>query len=237
MIRPSTIGVPLLGIACSLFHFSVGLGDTCVARFRSIEWLVDSSDVILIGEKLEKENVEDTYRVLALMKCTKAKTAENAVGNAIQVDRLDDVPLLKNSSLTISTAVPADRQGERSVLFLRIGDSGRMQMHARISVDVPRVWHMDWNNLRNTEEYFAVKADGTAIGTSVGFLTIIRERIHLRVAIPKGTNRRAVELRKYSTLLESLRWCYTRSPLETSANGACLLVLQPRIPARKQPRP
>ena len=210
------------------------LADTNVAHFRSIEWLVDSSDVILIGEKLESENANHSYQVLALMKCTREEISESRVGKEIQVDRLGDVPSLGNSSLTISTAVPPDRLGERSVLFLRASHKVRMQMHARISLDVPRVWRLDWNDLSNTLEYFAVKADGTPIGTAVEFLTIIRERIHHGASVPHGMDRRAVELRKYSTTLQSFRWCYTRSPLETSGNGACLLVLQSWISPRSE---
>jgi hypothetical protein len=208
------------------------LADTIGAHFRSLEWLVDSSDVVLIGEKLERENAGHAYQVQALMKCTRVQLSGNRVGNVIQVDRLHDVPILGKSSSSISTAVPPDRLGERSVLFLRASHKVRMQMHARISLDVPRVWRLDWNDLSNTLEYFAVKADGTPIGTAVEFLTIIRERIHHGASVPRGMDRRAVELRKYSTTLKSFRWCYTRSPMETSGNDACLLVLQSWIDPR-----
>lgn len=165
-------------ICCCLGIVALSSGharaDTIGAYLRNTDWLVDSSDIVLIGKKTDDNRTE----VLALLKSPKKYLVSHAVGKQISIRTLDDSKRAVGDEYDLQYYRKALKVGERALFFLRLSKSNETCLSKRISLDKPMRIDLEHPGRGEIIEFYGVD-DGRPIKSAVELLQVVVDRIRL----------------------------------------------------------
>ena len=104
--------------------------DTAWTGLRSVEWLVDSSEVIFIGK-----HGADGVEVLALLKSTPDCLQTHRAGQTVRVLEIDVAQRLQFREFDEQYSPQPPQIDNRAIFFLRYAPDGKLYMTKRIGLD------------------------------------------------------------------------------------------------------